>query len=161
MPKGKCANTKHIETMKVKSMQRRVHEIPALQKVKKQNTSKQKHKDTKRSKKSYRAGKKENEKAAGTEREVKKYTLQCLTSTDSTMSCSGYTKDTKKKAKVQKSDTKRQLIVRGQHVCETKVPKKSNAFKCMSLPNNVYILYIYISKEFVLKSHVNLLQLRH
>ena len=72
MPKGKCANTKHIETMKVKSMQRRVHEIPALQKVKKQNTSKQKHKDTKRSKKSYRAGKNENEKAAGTEREVKK-----------------------------------------------------------------------------------------
>lgn len=100
MPKGKCANTNHIETMKVKSTQRIVPEIPALQKVKKQNTSKQKHKDTKRSKKSYRAGKKENEKAAGTEGEVKKYTLQCLTSTDSKMNCSGYTNDTKKQAKV-------------------------------------------------------------
>ena len=50
----------------------------------------------------------------------------------------------KKKAKVQKSDTKRQLIVRRQHVCETKVPEK---IKCIQMHViTKQCIYIYIKR---------------
>ena len=81
----------------------------------------------------------ENDKAPGIEGEIKKYTshiitLQCLTSTNAKMFSSTYTKDTKKGCKSSRERYEDAANCQGTSHLRNYGAKRSNAFKCISLP---------------------------